>query len=81
MTGNAAASSLDCREMLCPLPIYKTSVAIGRLAPGEVLEVVCTDPGSVADFAAFAARTGHRLLASEEGDGLYTFRLEKRAAG
>ena len=53
--------TIDCKKMLCPMPVYRAAEAIKKPAPGEVLEVLCTDPGSLADFPAFARQTGHEL--------------------
>jgi len=72
------ARSLDCRGLNCPLPIYKTSAALKTLVAGEVLEIVCTDPGAVADFEALARQTGHTLLTTEASDGEQRFLLRKR---
>lgn len=73
------AQSLNCRGMICPLPIYKTSMALKGLAVNDVLEIVCTDPAAPSDFKALAAQTGHGLLKSEEVDGVQTFWLRKQA--
>ena len=73
-------AELDCRGLLCPLPVYRTAQAIARLQPGQVLKVECTDPGSLADFPAFARQRGHALLAAQEQDGLQVFYLRKEAA-
>ncbi len=70
---------LDARGLNCPLPILRTKKALADLQGGEVLKVVATDAGSVKDFQAFCRQTGHALLANEEGDGVYTFYLKKRA--
>lgn len=70
-------SSLDCRGMQCPMPIAKTRIAIKRLRAGEVLEVLATDPGSVPDLQAFAAETGHELLAQRQEGGVYKHYLRK----
>ncbi|GMV45542.1 MAG: response regulator SirA [Pseudomonadota bacterium] len=59
---------LDARELSCPLPILKAKKALAEMASGEVLRVVCTDPGSVRDFQAFARQTGNELIGqSTEG--------------
>jgi len=76
----AADSELDCKGLLCPLPVYRTSQAMGRLAPGQVLKVECTDPGSLADFPAFARQRGHALLSASARDGVQVFYLRKEAA-
>jgi TusA-related sulfurtransferase len=47
---------LDLKGLSCPLPIVKTAVAIKHLQPGELVEVLATDAGSVADFTMSADR-------------------------
>ncbi len=79
-SGIQASATLDTSGLLCPLPVYKASVALQKLAPGEVLELVCTDPGSLADIPALAHRVGHRLLRTVASGGKQTFWLEKRAS-
>jgi tRNA 2-thiouridine synthesizing protein A len=73
------ARSLDCSGLLCPLPVYKASVVLKTLAPGETLELICTDPGSLEDIPALARQGGHELLRTVEGDGKQTFWLRKGA--
>jgi len=76
----AADMELDCKGLLCPLPVYRTSQALGGLQPGQVLKVECTDPGSLADFPALARQRGLTLLTAEERDGVQVFRLRKEVA-
>lgn len=64
---------LDCRGMNCPLPVLKTKKALTPMTAGKVLRVVATDPGSVADMAAFSRRTGHPILDQSDGDGEFVF--------
>jgi len=64
-----ADATLDARGLNCPLPILKAKKAIKDLAPGGALEGLATDPGSVADFAAFCRTTGNELVESEQQDG------------
>jgi len=71
------ALELDCRGMNCPLPILKTKKAITGLDAGDVLRVVATDPGSVADMAAFSRRTGNEIIEQGEGEGEFTFLFRK----
>lgn len=78
-TGIAAARSLDCTGLLCPLPVYKASMALQKLNAGEVLELICTDPGALADIPALARQTGNELLRTAEAGGTQTFWLRKRA--
>ncbi|MBC6441388.1 MAG: sulfurtransferase TusA family protein [Rhodospirillales bacterium] len=68
---------LDVRGLVCPLPVLKARKRLKGMAAGDILVVHATDPGSVKDFDAFADLTGHRLLASTEADGVFSFVLER----
>jgi tRNA 2-thiouridine synthesizing protein A len=70
--------SLDLRGLACPLPIAKTAIAIKKLQPGDLVEVFATDPGSVADFAAWCGKTGNTLIESSVQDGVHRFLISKR---
>lgn len=76
----AVDETLDCRGLLCPLPVYKASQAIRALSAGQVLRVECTDPGSMPDFRAFARQHGHTLLSAAERDGVQVFYIRKEDA-
>jgi len=69
---------LDARNLSCPMPIVKTAVAIKGLAPGQLLEVLATDPGSVKDFAAWSSTTGNELVEQGVEDGVYRFVLRRK---
>lgn len=71
---------LDARGLNCPLPVLRARKAMQALAPGAVLEVVATDPGTVKDFDAFCEATGHELLERREVGDAFVFRLRKGGA-
>jgi len=73
-----ADKTIDAKGVNCPIPILKAKKAIGEVAPGGTLEVLATDPGSVADFQAFCRTTGNQLVEQSESGGVYRF-LIKRA--
>ncbi len=68
-----ATQTLDTSGLNCPLPILKTKKALKGMAAGETLELLATDPGSVADIAAFCNQTGNDLVESGEEAGTYRF--------
>ena len=72
-----ADATLDAQGLNCPLPILKTKKAIKDLETGQTLEVLSTDPGSVADFASFCKTTGNELLESGEDAGVFRFVIKK----
>ena len=69
--------TLDCREILCPGPVVEVSRAIKALVPGEVMEVLATDPGFIPDIEAYARRTGHPLMAVEATPGGYRALIQR----
>ena len=68
---------LDAKGLNCPLPILKAKKALKSLAGGNTLEVLSTDPGSVADFAAFCRTTGNELVEQSEEGGVWTYLIRK----
>ncbi len=78
MSDITPTQELDCRKLNCPMPVIKTKKALVKLTSGDVLKVVATDPGSVADMAAFSRRTGHALLDQSQGDGEFTFFFRRK---
>jgi tRNA 2-thiouridine synthesizing protein A len=71
------ATTLDTSGLLCPLPVYKAALALRQLAAGEVLELTCTDPGSLADIPAMARQRGDELLATRKIDSTQVFLIRK----
>jgi tRNA 2-thiouridine synthesizing protein A len=76
---------LDVRGMKCPIPIVKAKKEMDTLAAGDVLEVIATDPGSMADFrgwvktAKHAALRDQRTETDETGKTVYVHVLERTA--
>lgn len=76
----AADETLDTSGLLCPLPVYKAAMVLNRLDEGKVLELICTDPGSLADIPAMARQRGDVLLGSREAGDSQTFWIAKGAS-
>ena len=70
---------LDAKGLNCPLPILKAKKALNGVPPDGTLEVLSTDPGSVADFQAFCRTTGNELLEHDQTDDVYRFLIKKTA--
>lgn len=70
----APAQVLDCTGLNCPLPVIKTAQAMKTIEPGQILELVATDPGVEPDMKAWSSRTGNELVAIEkDGDVFHVF--------
>ncbi|OGA22491.1 MAG: hypothetical protein A3I02_03360 [Betaproteobacteria bacterium RIFCSPLOWO2_02_FULL_67_26] len=68
---------LDAKGLNCPLPILKARKALQGVAPGGLLEIYATDPGSVKDFEAFCRSTGNELVASTQDGNVFKFVIKR----
>jgi tRNA 2-thiouridine synthesizing protein A len=66
---------LDAKGLNCPLPILKARKALD--VAGGTLEILATDPGSVADFQAFCRATGNELIESTQDNDVYRFVIKR----
>lgn len=57
---------LDARRLLCPLPVIRAEQRIAQLAPGDTLDIFCTDPGALYDIPAWCRIHGHELVTTEQ---------------
>ena len=74
----AIARTLDLKGLSCPIPIVKTAQAMKLLGPGDCIEVLATDPGSLKDFAAWSKATGNSLVTTSQDAGIFHFVLMKK---
>ena len=72
-----AEHTLDAKGLNCPLPIIKAKKMLKSLPEGDLLNIESTDPGSVADFAAFCRQTGNELVSSDANGDIYNFQIKK----
>ena len=55
-------NTLDARRMLCPMPVIKTQNKVETMKAGDVLDVICTDPGAKNDIPAWCRINGHKIV-------------------
>ncbi len=70
---------LDAKGLNCPLPIIKTKKLLNSMSSGTTLEVLATDPGAVADFAAFCRTTGNEMVEQSQDGSVYRFVIRRVA--
>jgi tRNA 2-thiouridine synthesizing protein A len=78
MTVLEIAVQVDARGLSCPMPIVKTAQAVRPLAPGALVEVLATDPGSVKDFVAWSRATGHELVEQTTEGTVHRFVIRRK---
>ena len=77
MTEVTADHVLDARGLLCPMPVVRAGREIKGLAPGQVMKIMATDRGAIADFPAWAEDTGNELLEWHDDGEHLVFMIRK----
>lgn len=67
---------IDCRRLLCPMPVIRVQDAVEKLPDGAQVEAVCTDPGALIDIPAWSRINGHRLIETRNEDGEFILVVE-----
>jgi len=70
--------TLDVRGLNCPLPIFRARKAMRDVPLEGLIEVLATDPLAPLDFISFCETTGHELVESTAGDGVFRFVIRRR---
>ena len=68
-----AEYEIDVKRLLCPMPVIKTQNKLKEMQPGDILKVICTDPGAKADIPAWCRIHGHEVTDIEENDNELIF--------
>jgi tRNA 2-thiouridine synthesizing protein A len=72
--------TVDARGQSCPGPLVALARAMKGAAPGELLELLATDPGSKSDVPSWAEISGNELVESgERTDGILRYVVRKAA--
>ena len=70
-------TKLDLTGLKCPLPALRTRKALKSIAPGDRLEVRCTDPLAAIDIPHLVQTTGDRVEGVERNASDIVFLIEK----
>ena len=68
---------MDLKGLPCPMPVVKVSKGIKEIEIGEVIEALSTDPGSLADFPAWARTSGNEILKTEQDGDMIRFFIQR----
>ena len=71
---------LDAKGLKCPLPVIKTRMALNKMAVGEVVTVLATDPASKIDIRHLCNFTSNELMEASEEDGVLTYVIRRTEA-
>jgi tRNA 2-thiouridine synthesizing protein A len=72
------STTVDARGQSCPGPLVSLARALKEARPGDLLELLATDPGSRSDVPSWATISGNELLGSETlEDGTFRYLVRK----
>ena len=72
---------IDATGLLCPGPIVELAKGMRTAEVGQIVEVIGTDPGILADAPAWAHQTGHAIIGAYSANGTHRFWIRKVHAG
>lgn len=68
---------LNARNLLCPMPVIRLQNFMGKMQSGEVVKIICTDPGTKNDIPTWSRINKHEVVEMQEGDYELWFRVRK----
>ena len=71
---------IDARGQKCPMPLLMAKRGLRDMAPGAVLELLATDPGSTKDFQSLHRLAGHGVESQALEEGSYRHCITKAAS-
>jgi len=76
----AVAATVDAVGLLCPEPVMMLHAAVRKLAPGETVRLLASDPSTQRDVPNFCRFLDHELLEHHEQDGRFEYLVRKASA-
>ncbi len=70
-------TTVDARGQSCPGPLVTLHRALKDVRQGDLLELLCTDPGARSDVPSWAKLSGNELVEATEEDGLLRYVIRK----
>ena len=71
-------TTLDVKELSCPMPLIHTKRALEKINPGDILEVLCTYPDSGINVPGWCERSGHILLGETKDSDCMRLYIKKQ---
>jgi tRNA 2-thiouridine synthesizing protein A len=68
---------LDLKGLPCPMPVVKISKGIKEIQVGQIVQAITSDPGALADFPAWAKKSGNEILKTEQDGKITNFYIKR----
>ena len=70
-------TEVNASGVQCPKPIFMATKAMKSLNKGDVLKLISTDKGSIADIQALCNQVNYELIEQEHTEQSYTYFIKK----
>jgi len=74
---DSVGEQVDAQGLNCPEPIMMLHAAIRRVAPGECVQLLATDPSTQRDVANFCRFLGHELVVADRDEQRFVYLIRK----
>ncbi|ORU90075.1 MAG: SirA-like domain-containing protein [Cycloclasticus sp. symbiont of Poecilosclerida sp. M] len=71
--------TLDVTGLNCPLPLLRLKQLLPQVNPGEVIQVLATDPAAHLDLGVFINHSSHEMLLHERKGDVQLFYIQTSA--
>lgn len=68
--------TLDVKGLNCPLPLLRLKQLLPRGKPGDVIQMLATDPAAHLDIGVFIDKSKHQMLLVERDDDVQYFYIQ-----
>jgi tRNA 2-thiouridine synthesizing protein A len=68
---------IDARNTFCPGPLMELITYMKQASVGDMLELLSTDQGSVADVPEWVNKVGHEMIGSEKVGEVWHIKVRK----
>jgi tRNA 2-thiouridine synthesizing protein A len=77
VSADLIVTTVDARGQSCPGPLVGLARVLKDAEPGDLLELLATDPGSRSDVPSWATLTGNELVEAREHQGEFRYVVRK----
>lgn len=68
--------TLDAKGLNCPLPLLRLKQLLQKSKPGDVIQMIATDPAAHLDVGVFIDKSSHEMLLHERNDDIQYFYIK-----
>ena len=68
--------TLDAKGLRCPLPLLRLKQLLQQSKPGDIIQMMATDPAAHLDIGVFIDKSNHEMLSYERDNDIQYFYIK-----